>query len=116
VWSTGRVALVGDAAYCPSLLAGEGSALAMAGAYILAREMAGAAGDYSAAFESYERRFRPFIEQKQKSARAFASSFAPATSVGLIIRDIVLKLTEIPLVADFLMRRFVTDNFSLPEY
>jgi len=111
VWSTGRVALVGDAAYCPSLLAGEGSALAMAGAYILAREMAGAAGDYSAAFESYERRFRPFIEQKQKSARAFASSFAPATSVGLIIRDIVLKLTEIPLVADFLMH-----NFSLPEY
>jgi len=116
LWSTGRVALVGDAAYCPSLLAGEGSALAMAGAYILAGEMAGATGDCSAAFGSYERRFRPFIERQQKSARAFASSFAPTTSGGLIVRDIVLKLTAIPLVADRLMRRFVTDNFSLPKY
>lgn len=30
-WSQGRVALVGDAAYCVSLLAGQGSALAMTG-------------------------------------------------------------------------------------
>jgi len=35
IWSRGRVALVGDAAYCPSLLGGEGSAFAMAGAYLL---------------------------------------------------------------------------------
>ena len=39
-WSRGRVALVGDAAYCVSLLAGQGSALAMTGAYILAGELA----------------------------------------------------------------------------
>ena len=76
-WSLGRVALVGDAAYCPSLLAGEGSALAMAGAYILAGELQNAHGDHASAFASYERRFRPFIEAKQRAARAFASSFAP---------------------------------------
>jgi len=34
-----RTVLVGDAAYCPSLLAGEGAAFAMAGAYILAGEL-----------------------------------------------------------------------------
>ena len=42
-WSRGRVALVGDAAYCVSLLAGQGSALAMTGAYVLAGELAKAA-------------------------------------------------------------------------
>jgi 2-polyprenyl-6-methoxyphenol hydroxylase-like FAD-dependent oxidoreductase len=115
-WSKGYVGLVGDAAYCPSLLAGEGAAFAVAGAYILAREMAVAQGDYAAAFMSYERRFRPFIERKQQSTRAFASSLTPATTLGLNVRDIVLKLTAIPFVADMLMRRFVTDRFSLPVY
>ncbi len=40
-WHQGRIALVGDAAFCPSLLAGEGSSLAMAGAYLLAGELEG---------------------------------------------------------------------------
>ncbi|MGH3797510.1 MAG: FAD-binding domain [Pseudonocardiaceae bacterium] len=40
-WTRGRVALVGDAAACPSFLAGQGSALAMVGAYVLAAELAG---------------------------------------------------------------------------
>jgi 2-polyprenyl-6-methoxyphenol hydroxylase-like FAD-dependent oxidoreductase len=38
-WTRGRVALVGDAAACPSLLAGQGSALAMVEAYVLAAEL-----------------------------------------------------------------------------
>jgi 2-polyprenyl-6-methoxyphenol hydroxylase-like FAD-dependent oxidoreductase len=114
-WSLGRAALVGDAAYCPSLLAGEGSAFAMAGAYILAGELQQADGD-PAAFAAYERRFRPFIERKQKSARAFASSFAPKTRRGLFVRDLVLRVGAIPAVADHLMRRFVLDHFDLPEY
>ena len=43
-WSRGRVALVGDAAFCVSLLAGQGSALAMISAYVLAGELASAGG------------------------------------------------------------------------
>lgn len=115
-WSHGRVALVGDAAYCPSLLAGEGSAFAMAGAYILAGELERAGGDHARAFAAYEQCFRPFVEGKQKSARAFASSFAPATAFGLFARDQVLRLSAIPVVADHLMKRFVADRFALPEY
>jgi len=116
VWSKGRVGLVGDAAYCPSLLAGEGSAMAIAGAYVLAKEMARAEGDFLAAFRSYERLFRPFVERKQDAASAFASSFTPATSFGLAVRDLVLKLTAIPFVESLLMRRFVIDRFQLPDY
>jgi len=115
-WSVGRAALVGDAAYCPSLLAGEGSAFAMAGAYILAGELQHAYGDHASAFASYERRFRPFVERKQRAARAFASSFAPKTSLGLVVRDVVLRLGAIPAIADLLMRRFVVDRFELPGY
>jgi 2-polyprenyl-6-methoxyphenol hydroxylase-like FAD-dependent oxidoreductase len=114
-WSQGRTALVGDAAYCPSLLAGEGAAFAMAGAYILASELERAGGDFAGAFAAYERRFRPFVERKQKSARAFASSFAPKTSFGLFVRNQVLRLCAVPPVGDFLMRRFVADRFLLPE-
>ena len=44
-WSRGRVVLVGDAAFCVSLVAGQGSALAMISAYVLAGELANAGGD-----------------------------------------------------------------------
>ena len=115
-WSSGRVALVGDAAYCPSLLAGEGAAFAMAGAYLLAGELAKAAGDHIAAFAKYEAQFRPFIERKQKSAASFAGSFAPRTKFGLFIRDQVLRLMNLPLVTSLVMRRFVSDRFALPHY
>jgi 2-polyprenyl-6-methoxyphenol hydroxylase-like FAD-dependent oxidoreductase len=47
-WHRGRIALVGDAAFCPSLLAGEGSSLAMAGAYLLAGKMRDAGVDFRA--------------------------------------------------------------------
>jgi 2-polyprenyl-6-methoxyphenol hydroxylase-like FAD-dependent oxidoreductase len=114
-WSQGRVALVGDAAYCPSLLAGEGAAFAMAGAYILARELEHTGVDYTQAFTNYERQFRPFIEGKQKSARAFASSFAPKSYLGLFLRDQVLRLSAIPAVADWIMHRLVTNSFVLPD-
>ena len=35
-WHQGRVALVGDACDCPTLLSGQGASLAMGGAYLLA--------------------------------------------------------------------------------
>lgn len=114
-WSKGRVALVGDAAYCPSLLAGEGAAFAMAGAYILANELARTEEPLHA-FAAYERKFRPFILGKQKSARSFASSFTPKTELGLSVRDVVLNLGAIPAIGDFLLRYFVADNYRLPNY
>ena len=48
-WSRGRVALVGDAAFCVSLMAGQGSALALTAAYVLAGELAKASGAHERA-------------------------------------------------------------------
>ncbi len=115
-WSKGRIVLVGDAAFCPSLLAGEGAGFALAGAYLLAGELQRASGDHIAAYRAYEQRFRPFIERKQKAAQQFASSFTPKTRLGLFVRDLVLRFTAFSPVSNWLMRRFVTDQFELPDY
>jgi 2-polyprenyl-6-methoxyphenol hydroxylase-like FAD-dependent oxidoreductase len=78
-WSCGRVALVGDAAFCVSLLAGQGSALAMIAAYVLAGELSASQGRYQQAFASYETRLRSYIGNKQRGAERFAGAFAPRT-------------------------------------
>jgi len=115
-WSRGRTVLVGDAGYCPSLLAGEGSVFAMAGAFILAGELQVANGDWEKAFHVYEQRFRGFIERKQRAAQKLASSFAPKTRFGLFIRDLVLRAAALPLLRNWLTRRFISDQFDLPVY
>jgi len=76
-WSRGRVALVGGTAFCVSLLAGQGSAIAMAGAFILAGELHRAAGDYEAAFSRYQGQLDAFVRRKQRSTLKFAGTFAP---------------------------------------
>jgi 2-polyprenyl-6-methoxyphenol hydroxylase-like FAD-dependent oxidoreductase len=58
-WTRGRVALVGDAASCVSLLGGQGSALAMIAAYILAGELHLSKGNFSSAFTRYQELFAP---------------------------------------------------------
>src|SRR5215831_12797087 len=64
-WSQGRVVLVGDAGYCASPLSGQGTSLAIIGAYVLAGELAAAAGAYQIAFDQYEKELRPFVMLNQ---------------------------------------------------
>jgi 2-polyprenyl-6-methoxyphenol hydroxylase-like FAD-dependent oxidoreductase len=64
-WSQGRVVLVGDAAYCASPMSGQGTSIALIGAYVLAGELAAASGDHLRAFEEYEIVMRPFVEANQ---------------------------------------------------
>jgi 2-polyprenyl-6-methoxyphenol hydroxylase-like FAD-dependent oxidoreductase len=67
-WTQGRVALVGDAGYCPSPFTGQGTSLAIVGGYVLARELARSPDDHSSAFARYEARMRPFVEVNQAIA------------------------------------------------
>ena len=76
LWTRGRVALVGDAAFCVSLLGGQGCALAMIAAYILAGELHRSGGDHSRAFARYQELFGPFVAGKQEAAEGFAGFFA----------------------------------------
>jgi 2-polyprenyl-6-methoxyphenol hydroxylase-like FAD-dependent oxidoreductase len=115
-WTQGRIGLVGDAAACVSLLAGEGTGLAMAEAYVLAGELRLCEGDYSAAFSRYQERLMPFLKRKQEAAAKFASSFAPKTALGIRFRNVVSRLLRIPLIADFFIGRDLRDDVALPEY
>ena len=115
-WSRGRVALVGDAAFCVSLLAGQGSALAMISAYVLAGELGAARGDHRQAFAQYEARLRSYIGAKQRGAERFASAFAPKTRIGLHIRNLAIKAFAIPGLARFAIGRDVADIIQLPDY
>ncbi len=115
-WTKGRTALIGDAAACVSLMAGEGTGLAMAEAYVLAGELHACGNDYSAAFARYEERMMPFLKHKQESAVKFASSFAPRTAFGITFRNHVTRLFRIPFIADFFIGRSVRDDVKLPDY
>ena len=115
-WSRGRIVLIGDAAFCVSLLAGQGSALAMTSAYVLAGELVKAAGDHQKAFGNYEALLRPFIDTKQRGAERFAGAFAPKTLWGLWFRNQVLNAFSIPGLAKLAVGRAITDSLRLPDY
>jgi 2-polyprenyl-6-methoxyphenol hydroxylase-like FAD-dependent oxidoreductase len=115
-WSRGRVALVGDAAFCVSLLAGQGSALAMTAAYVLAGELAGAHGRHEDAFSNYEARLRSYILLKQRSAGRFAGAFAPKTRFGMFVRNQVMNATSIPGLGKIALGREMVESLRLPDY
>jgi 2-polyprenyl-6-methoxyphenol hydroxylase-like FAD-dependent oxidoreductase len=115
-WAQGRVALIGDACFAPSLLAGQGSALAMAAAYILAGELRNADGDHHLAFSGYERMLQPLLARKQRAARNFAGSFAPKTEFGIFLRNHITRLMTRPFIVRLFMGTLLTDPLPLPSY
>jgi 2-polyprenyl-6-methoxyphenol hydroxylase-like FAD-dependent oxidoreductase len=115
-WAAGATALIGDAAACVSLLAGEGSGLAMAEAYVLAGELRDCDGDLSVALARYQQRMMAFVARKQKSAAKFASSFAPNTAFGITLRNLVTRLLDFPFIADVFIGRDLRDDILLPDY
>jgi 2-polyprenyl-6-methoxyphenol hydroxylase-like FAD-dependent oxidoreductase len=115
-WTKGRTALVGDAAACVSLLAGEGAGLAMAEAYVLAGELRNCGGDHAAAFARYEERLMPFLRRKQVTASRFASMLAPRTAFGITFRNLVTRLMRIPVVVNFFFGRELRHEIKLPDY
>ena len=71
-WTRGRVALVGDAGYCPGPAVGGSTSLAVVGAYTLAGELAAAGGDAARAYPAYEAALGDYV----RSSRAFAATMA----------------------------------------
>ncbi|AKV04255.1 Oxidoreductase protein [Labilithrix luteola] len=87
-WTKGRVALVGDAGYCPSPAAGMGGSLAIDGAAALADAMRDHDGNFEAAFRAYDERFRPFIEEVQAEAeRTGLETLVPRTEEAIRARN-----------------------------
>ncbi len=90
-WHNGRIALVGDACQCLTLLAGQGASMGMAGAYLLASELHKAEGDYETGFLSYQQKLQPEIKRRQKDARGLAGSFVPRNELEVAISHFFLN-------------------------
>ena len=114
-FSRHNVVLLGDAAH-GGTLGGQGTSVAIVGAYLLASELAASPDDLPAAFARYERRLRPYATRCQKGATRVGGFFAPRTRPGLWARDVIYRaLTTWPL--DALFERLVTsaaNDLELP--
>lgn len=96
-WPAGRVVLVGDAAHCAAPLSGQGTGLALVGAYVLALELGRTAGRESA-FARYERRMRPFVEANQALALIDRRSVDPEEATARL--DAVKNAVDLDAVLD----------------
>lgn len=96
-WHTRRTVLVGDAAYAVSLLAGQGASLGIAGAYVLADQLAGKP-TIDAALTAYEQQWRPIAEEKQQVGRAAARWFLPTSRTQIRTRRAMLHVARLPFI------------------
>ena len=115
-WRQGRVALIGDACGAVSLVAGQGSALAMTEAYVLAGELKRSAGDHKQAFTAYQSSLQPLIKRKQKAARGLARSFVPRTSFDLWARNAMTNLLDATGAVGLAFGGSLNDRYTLREY
>lgn len=97
-WSTGRIALIGDAASCVSLF-GEGSSLAITGAATLAHALADNPTDHRTAFTSYEAQHQTTVRPKQRHMNTVSRLIVPNTRTGILLRN-----TTAPLLTTGLAR------------
>lgn len=75
-WSSGRVALLGDAAFSASPLSGGGTGLALVGAYLLAGELAASGWGPEVGFARYEEQMRDYVEANQEIGRFHVESLS----------------------------------------
>lgn len=108
-WAKGRIALLGDAAYCASPFSGMGINLALVGAYILAGELKLSGGDYCIAFKRYNELVHPFVDVVQDLAVWMGECFLPDDDISKEMLeqrsgDIIQKI------------KVVANAISLPDY
>jgi 2-polyprenyl-6-methoxyphenol hydroxylase-like FAD-dependent oxidoreductase len=117
-WTRGRVALVGDAAYCPSSLSGMGTGLALVGAYLLAGELAAANGEHGVAFSRYELLLREYAGGCQKMGDGVAKLMVPGSRFVAALLNRYYRLMPYLPGKDMAAKiaRKTAENITLPDY
>lgn len=127
-WSRGRVALVGDAAHCPSAATGMGTTSAMVGAYILAGEIerhcggrSGGRDGLAVALKEYDQKLRPFITKVQEGVVEGSRIFdlVPTSWLGILMLNLILRLVTIlrlMIIAGWIFGENKEEEWKLPEY
>jgi 2-polyprenyl-6-methoxyphenol hydroxylase-like FAD-dependent oxidoreductase len=122
-WSRGRVALVGDAGYCPGPAVGGSTSIAVLGAYVLAGELARARGDYAQAFAAYEREMADSVGRSRAFARTVAKSIVPSSAAGVwALTSVAQLISMLPAGLTKAVARLNTkgvrlyDSMRVPDY
>jgi 2-polyprenyl-6-methoxyphenol hydroxylase-like FAD-dependent oxidoreductase len=118
-WSKGRVALLGDAAFCNATFGGAGTSLALIGAYILAGELA-SADDVRTALSRYERSMQPFVRTAPTVRGGVLRLANPRTRGGIRAIHTGARLAAGPVGRAFGALTALADiggsDVSLPDY
>ncbi len=116
-WSVGRTAVLGDAAYCASPISGMGTSLALAGAYVLAGELA-TRTDHVSAFAAYESIMRPYVDQAQQLPPGTPRLANPRTRAGIAGFNTILRIASTKLAQRVAGKVFSpkAERIELPSY
>lgn len=117
-WHRGRVALVGDAAYCPSPISGMGTTLSIVGVYHLAGAIKQHMNDHEAAFKQYEEVMRPIAKSGQSSIPGAPAIANPQTKWGLKIFNTLMWAASASGVARLLEKSLMqkSEKIEVPDY
>jgi len=120
-WSKGRVALLGDAAFCPSPVGGGGSSLALIGAYVLAGELS-RTDDPRSALTRYEQFMRPHVRSAQQVRPVVLRRASPQTRAGIRALHAGARVVASPAVRKGLSAlgsrfgRSAAEDVTLPDF
>ncbi|MBS2548739.1 FAD-dependent monooxygenase [Catenulispora sp. NL8] len=112
-YTSGRIALLGDAAWGVTL-GGMGVGTAVVGAYVLAGELASAGGEHRTAFAKYEQRMHGYAGRWRKSANP-GKFLAPGSRAGLWTRDALFKRKAVQRMLVSSTKSVATEH-GLPQY
>jgi 2-polyprenyl-6-methoxyphenol hydroxylase-like FAD-dependent oxidoreductase len=114
-WSTGRVVLLGDAAWCASPVSGMGTTLSLVGAYMLGSALR-RAGTGREALVTYEREFRGYTERAQHLPPGTPAAANPYSRAGIAVLNTVLRIGGSPFGRGVqrVFQRPPADDFALP--
>lgn len=93
-WRRGRVVLVGDAAWCPTLYSGQGSALALVGGETLGTYVAAHPDDLEAGLAAWEEAHRPAALAASSAARRSRHFFLPGNRLVAAVRRGALRVAS----------------------
>jgi 2-polyprenyl-6-methoxyphenol hydroxylase-like FAD-dependent oxidoreductase len=115
-WWRGRVALLGDAGYCGSPLAGLGTSMALVGAYVLAGELASVSTP-AAAFAAYQREMADYVTSGLELPPGGMALFAPKSRLMIALRAMSWRSMSRWPMRTMLAKQFAkSDNFTLKAY
>lgn len=116
-WTTERIALVGDAGYCGSPLSGQGTAMALVGAYILVGEILRTPDRPAAALARYNETLRPFVAAAQQLPPGGVAAMTPRTRAGIRASLALVRFTTSRIMQPLMTRMLSgTDDYTLPDY